>query len=532
MGSDSASPYKPWRHQRNHSSFSLIVRGMVAGVPQVQSSRRASQHYEPPSQHLAHIYTQPLPAIPASIPSNQYWNERTMTWKTPIHRAMTASRRVEYMDPQPEPTLTRTPRTSRRYFREGVRAPAPALTQSLHKILQLTGFDPRIEMALPEQHEQTNRSRDVSLTRSNYSESVYDLYDESDPIRHSYTEEIYNTTEIHNYTENYRDVVQGDESWWSSGDSSPVREHMEHGILQPFYKLGGQMADAISSVTSLRHRDHSTKAQSKQMKQNEIATLRDLLDEERARQDEDRKSRHFEDNLDTQCGPQLTDADIANLVPRPLVLRPKNNKKILALDTKSSLLQNTLDPAECEINEMIASMNRTKVYNTPVTPTFDENLLMPKKALRPTKLKYKLFGTGNHPLKSPFPFRQVPDIPMTIEEIGPSEITLVERVSGVMKHISLSPTSPKRTVISNGARRLSGPDTPIPARSQSFKGFFPAVETTMHKSGVHIQEALTKAKKTVRFKSPVKRKRESLKNRIVYIGLSDQSPGTVDMYER
>jgi len=84
--------------------------------------------------------------------------------------------------------------------------------------------------------------------------------------------------------------------------------------------------------------------------------------------------------------------------------------------------------------------------------------------------------------------------------------------------------------MSNGAKRPNGPDTPHPNKS-TFKGFFPSVETTMQKGGVHIQEAVTKAKKTVRFKTSEQRKRESLKKSIVYVGISDQSPGMASMYE-
>jgi hypothetical protein len=54
----------------------------------------------------------------------------------------------------------------------------------------------------------------------------------------------------------------------------------------------------------------------------------------------------------------------------------------------------------------------------------------------------------------------------------------------------------------------------------------------MQKGGVHIQEAVTKVKKTVRFQTSDVKMRESLKKSIVYVGISDQSPGMTSKYER
>jgi hypothetical protein len=54
----------------------------------------------------------------------------------------------------------------------------------------------------------------------------------------------------------------------------------------------------------------------------------------------------------------------------------------------------------------------------------------------------------------------------------------------------------------------------------------------MQKGGVHIQEAVSKAKKSVHFKTPGERKRASLKKSIVYVGISDQGPGMASMFER
>ncbi|PMD51888.1 uncharacterized protein K444DRAFT_621014 [Hyaloscypha bicolor E] len=513
MEANSSSHYKPWLHQQNHSSFSLIERGMEVAVPPARVSPRPSHHYanEAPPRPSSHQYTKPLPSIPLNIPLNQYWNQITMSWETPIHSEMTSSRRLTSIDTKLQTRITRTPRTSRRYSREGS-----------------TGFDPRFEMVCPEEYQQINQPRVDSPAPSSYSESIYDLYNPSetslgvDKGDHSdYSGRIYNPQE------SYTAVVEEEESRWSSGDSSLIPDHADKGGLKPFYKLSEHMADAISSVTSLRHRDYPTKAQSKQISQHEIITLRGLLAEERTRHN--KRITNYESNLENHYPHEQTDADILGPTPRPLVLRPKRKTQRLALDTNSDPLRNAHDPLERDIDDMISSLNQTKLYNTSTTLLFDEGNHFQKKAPPPLKPRKKLFGTGNHPLKSPFPFRQAPDVPDIVPETGPSERTFGRKLSGAMKHLSLSPISPKRSVISNSARRPSGPDTPMPNKSP-FKGFFPSVESTMQKGGVNIQEAVSKAK-TVHFKTPEERKRASLKKSIVYVGISDQGPGMASMYE-
>lgn len=81
-----------------------------------------------------------------------------------------------------------------------------------------------------------------------------------------------------------------------------------------------------------------------------------------------------------------------------------------------------------------------------------------------------------------------------------------------------STTSLKRTVISNKARKADGPATPIPQKS-SFLEF----------TKVTAVEGLGRVKETVvgknREEKVAEKKRESLKKRIVVVGITDQSPG-------
>jgi len=378
----------------------------------------------------------------------------------------------------------------------------------------LTEFDPTNELAIREMHQHNHQPGTGSPPPSNYSGSVYNSYTQPEVSLGT------NLAEYSDQRESYLRIVDGEQSRWSSGDSSPVPESANRGVLRPFYKLSEHMSDAISSMTSLGYRDHSNRVRSEQTKQDEIATLRDLLADERARQNK-RVSWSFERDLDVPCKQELQEEDALNLTPRPLALRPKRIFTNLALDIKPNHVQNDRDPLEHDIDEMIYSMNEKKLYNTPTTAFSDDRDVPP-----PLKLTRKLFGSGKHPLKSPFPFRHAPDIPETVTETDSVERTFSKRLSGAIKHFHLGPTSSRVGVISNGARRSDGPDTPHPKYKPSFKGFFPSVETTIQKGGMHLQEAVTKAKKSVRFSTSGERNRQSLKKSIVYVGISDQSPGT------
>ena len=512
MEDSSESPHEQRLHQQNHSSSSLHSRETDLAIPNRNALLRPASHQyieELPTRLPSNHHGRLIPQISLNIPLNQYWNQSSMSWETPIHSEMTASR-LEAKLPAP---LTRTRHTSRRYSREGART-----SISSQKNLQLSGYSPRHESAIKEMHQQNDHPRTGSPAPSNYSGSVYNLQAQPEIFLGT------NQADLSDQRESYLSIVDGEQSRWSSGDSSPNPESAGRSVLRPFYKLSEHMSDAISSVTSLRHRDSSARVCSEQIKQDEIATLRDLLADERARQNK-RLSWSFERVLDAPYRQKLTEEDILNLTPRPLALRPKRISTKLGLEIKPDPEQNN-DPLEHDIDEMIHSMTGRKLYNTPTTAFLnDKDVPLPLNSTR------KLFGSGKHPLKSPFPFHHAPDIPDTVPETDSVERTFSKRLSGAMKHLHISPISPRIGVISNSARRPNGPDTPNPNSKSPFKGFFPSLETTIEKGGMHLQEAVTKAKKSVRFKTSGERNRQSLKKSIVYVGISDQSPGTASMNE-
>jgi hypothetical protein len=226
----------------------------------------------PPSPFPQQFTNKELPPFPIDIPSNRYWNEITGSWETPIHHEMTSSTtQLASIDTTLQSTLNR-PRHTSGHLKE-LRTPlTPPMTKSSQKIIQLTGYDPRFEKVLPIQHQQINQPKPVSPAPSSGSGSAY--------------------SQPENFLDKV-DIQHGERSRWSSSTSSNPGL-ADRGILQSsFYKFSEHMAGAISSVTSLQHKDHSTKAQTQlrpmsqsamgqyaEMNQNEITALQDLIAQE------------------------------------------------------------------------------------------------------------------------------------------------------------------------------------------------------------------------------------------------------------
>lgn len=70
------------------------------------------------------------------------------------------------------------------------------------------------------------------------------------------------------------------------------------------------------------------------------------------------------------------------------------------------------------------------------------------------------------------------------------------------------PPIKKMSTIKNGERDATGPDTPLPT-----------------KPGFNMQEVYTNARKTLSIKTAEEKKRDSLRRKIVVVGLTDQGPG-------
>jgi hypothetical protein len=327
---------------------------------------------------------------------------------------------------------------------------------------------------------------------------------------------------LYNTLEGYIDVVQDEGSLRSLDDSSPTLNHADKEGLMSLHKLSKCIANAISSETFLRKKVFLTKAKYKQTNHHQITPIQDLLPEERTHHNK-QTSHGYATNLGNQYQHKLTDTDILGLTPGPLVVRPQRDWPRLVLDTNDPL--RNIDVAlEHDIDEMISSINHTKLYSTSTASLFDEGNDCQRKVPLPLKPPKRRFGIGHHPLKSSIPCRQFSGAPNTVSETGSSEKTFSRQLSGAMKHLTLGPTSLKRSTTSNWGRQARYPDNLMPNKAH-FKSVLPSVESTIQRGGVHIQEAVTKVKKAIRVKTPEERRRESLKKSIVYVGISDQSPG-------
>jgi len=210
----------------------------------------------------------------------------------------------------------------------------------------------------------------------------------------------------------------------------------------------------------------------------------------------------------------ITEQNLAHLMPTPLAFRIKSRKAEHLAIEKTSLFANARDSMAWGIRELTTPMKQKH-------PAIPENTSMPPPPS--TSSRKRNFSTGKHPLKSPFPFSSSRK---NSDPEGP-ERKLSKRFSGAMTRFSGGKGSPtKKNIISNTARSPAGPDTPIPTKS-GFMSILPStdVSETVHNGNKHLQEVYLKAKRGLTIKTSGERRRDSLKKKIVVVGITDQSPG-------
>jgi len=168
MGSNSM-PYKPWMHQKNHSSSFLVGRGMEQGVPPKRF---------PPGPWSQDCSSKALPPLPNEAGINQLLEENISSWEPPVYREMMNNSASRRLSRDQRSQLVRSPsvrssqrRSKRRSSSQDVRT--PSISKSSQKILQLTGYDPRFERSLPKEHQQVIEQSPVSPVSSHSSDSVY-----------------------------------------------------------------------------------------------------------------------------------------------------------------------------------------------------------------------------------------------------------------------------------------------------------------------------------------------------------------------
>ncbi|RDL36851.1 uncharacterized protein BP5553_06203 [Venustampulla echinocandica] len=263
----------------------------------------------------------------------------------------------------------------------------------------------------------------------------------------------------------------------------------------------------------------------------ELSTLQEMLEEEQKKHEntirnDPRRSRGF------------TESELDLGGDRPLTIRTRQLSTDLQSPKRSSMLTNMRESFSRGMEE-ISSPNQSKNFSTPTftSPSnsnhskvaFTRNVSLsqgrddspndmtsPRPSL-PHQAK-RSFGSGRHPLKTPFPFAAIQEHSSSEDEAIKSHSTpgkFNRKLSDAVKSISKSRStrdSPvrKKNVIPNRQRTPNGPDTPLPMVS----GF-----------SEQISEAVATAKKSLHVKSSDEKKRECLKKKIVVLGITDQNPG-------
>ncbi|KAL2072508.1 hypothetical protein VTL71DRAFT_11851 [Oculimacula yallundae] len=534
------------------------------------------------------------------------------------------------MPPAPRSPAFQSPPSPRSAaFRLQSSSPTPPMTKSSKKILQLTGFDPRFERALPLDHQQlspTHPARPpishspIRSISSNSSGSFYSQaeagfeYEQAGSIKDSkasvaqssHDEGELLTSSIYNISEH------GSKSSNVSKTNIKRKLKDEQALPRPSVEIIPQAQSQPKEEEEAEEASNSPPQVPASLPiprpSNEITSLPEILAQENLRY-----SNGFE--KDTASSYKHSIPTTPSLIPPPLTIQPKPSNPFPYTPTstspnpkprtkertkpqhitlpskprKQSLFRSAKDTLEWGIYDSGSSSNATssrspsksKHLTTPVSPMFSmasDHLSLspplgsssspaPQSPLTPKSRRIRFGSTSKHPLKSPFPFplpfrsqtststpqvRDISDSSGPIAEVDedeeaadtmPSPSTarsFTRRISSTLKNLSpTSPSSPsspstktgkkgkrshppssKKFVITNAARRADGPATPMPLKSPFLEGVMRGKEALgrVGKSVVGTGTGLSKEEKRE------VRRRESLKKRIVVVGITDQSP--------
>ncbi|CAL3962196.1 unnamed protein product [Diplocarpon coronariae] len=504
----------------------------------------------------ANYESKELPQIPRKNPQrSQIWHDQTRARATandiPPYSPRTVGRRVgSNLDPVSYgPPRSPTQPLSSPSFQRPL-SPTPPMTTSSQKILQLTGFDPRFESALPKEHQQIPTPPQSPLRRvsSSSSGSVYsqdevgfqpeetgtpkipspDFVQSSNDEGERLPSSIYNMSKHSSRSSNTRDVAKNKMVASQAGVTQPALAHEQEELQRPTVQAGEST--------------HST----------EILALPEILAQENLRCSSGQRGVaagvHTSSHTLVDTGPTIHVPKNPNPLALPLKsslrtegrerAKPQNIK--VASPKKASFFRSARDSLEWGIYDLSTKgdPSDSKPSATPVSPMFtmesDHVALSPPLGSLPSpKTARRIFGSGRHPLKSPFPFSRSPsgasgfssNMAPAEEEHGEAADTVpspstsrsfTRQLSNTIKH--LSPTSPthkskayppssEKLVITNSERRPEGPATPATPKN----GFMESV--------------VGKVKKSVVGVSREEKRRESLRRRIVVVGITDQSPG-------
>ncbi|KAK2628142.1 hypothetical protein QTJ16_002788 [Diplocarpon rosae] len=498
-----------------------------------------------------------LSQIPNQNPQrSQIWGDEPRAWSTandiPPYPPRTVGREVgSDLDPVrygPPRSPTQRPQSP---GLQRPSSPTPPMTTSSYKIFQLTGFDPRFERAFPIEHQQipTPPQSPVRRVSSSSSGSVYSQAevgfqpDQARPHRYSSSSIAQAASDEEEQPASSTDNIS--EPGFRSSDAS--REFAKN-------RVAAAQAGATQSALAPEQEEprRPTFPAGVSTHSTEVLALPEILAQENPHYSSGGKGaaggvhEYSHPLKETGTTPHAPRSPNPLALPLKSSLKTRGNERMntpgmaVASPKKASFFRSARDSLEWGIYDLSTKGDPSdgKPSTTPVSPMFtmesDHMTLSPPLGSFPSpKTTKRIFGSGRHPLKSPFPFskshseaagfgRSMAPAAAGDEEaaeIVPSPSTprgFTRRLSNTVKQ--LSPTSPTRknktpplssekAVLANGERRAAGPATPTTPKN----GFMESV--------------VGKVKKSVVGVSKEEKRRESLRERIVVVGITDQSPG-------
>ncbi|TGO58577.1 hypothetical protein BCON_0053g00120 [Botryotinia convoluta] len=365
--------------------------------------------------------------------------------------------------------------------------PDPPLTKSATKVMQRTGYDPTMEI-------REGRSRQSSLATDN-SDSSGSIYSQEDNINShmAHQSQTIGSAPV--------SPMQRDEgssyfsNYMPSNASSPATSSPRSIVISSEYKervsrfMQGHLED-LNTSQDLAY----------------TSGLEDLID--RGVPYEHQNGREY------PLRHKAHNDDVA-LMPPPLSLPTKRSRQSYFCESPDDWEPRTpvapfLGSKEQQSLHRPSAVSHTSSMAPP-------NIIIPES----NKPRKRDFSSGQHPLKSPFPFLSTNKLPDSPKATGPTG-SLGEKLSGALKRLSgsakMSPTEGNE-IISNASRSATGPDTPMPKKS-GFMGIKGAPDV-IQKGNEHFHEVVEKVKLKVNKKE---RRRRELKKQILVVGIMDQTP--------
>lgn len=540
---------KPWLHHRNYSSS--LLKGMKTDI----SSHPLSQQ---------DCFTKTFPQLPLASPQRLKAQARNVA---AVKLDLLGSRDSNFLFPE---DYSLQPRRISMKSQLSEALPAPTLSTSSRKILQMTDYDQRFETSMQEGHHLPRTLVSLSSLKSvnpepiseqssgsSYSQpEAKELY-ENEPA--SYSWDSLSPEEISPQISPMSPISPlcpiSPSHVTKLSPPSPLQVHKparyisprcnppldsgitasEKDILTKLHLEGGKSEGRLDRL-NLRPRHNL----------GETSNLREILDQEYTQHEE-----RCPKKIGTQDRQEMSKRPARNghLIPRPLKLRPKHKFEHITIETKSHIetkppmFQNAQDSFCWRIKGLTPSQHdgdplhkcnhhqsRSSIYGTSIPPvsalgTTQGDFLalpnMPPPPIPEKSTKRKNFDTNKHPLRNLFSdsTHKSPD-----SHASSADKKFRKRFSGAAKHLHrLSFPTAKKEFIPSSLRDSNGPSTPRPDKTKTLALWLRA--EVLHRGTRHLQEVITEAKNAVHYKFADEKRRESLKKNIVLVGITDQSPG-------